>query len=221
MSYIPALELYGAFFNRTRGGWLKDGSNGEGTAILKHGKAINAVAFALIAWMCTDSFVIGFLSGAGMFAGQSLGWGRYIGALGGWEDEELREVGFIDAVIAWLRPTGTPMFVANPGEPQRYRYADIRRLMAWGFAGLTLRGLVWAVCLALPISAYMIYNGQNPTGAVAAVLFVGACMGLVYGSAIHTYKYHPLAQNPRGLGWQGGEFYFGALIYGVYGLVFF
>ena len=111
--------LLGAFFNRLRG----SGLNGA--------RYINALAFgAFCGWLANDFMTAGFATVA-MFFGQSLGWGRYIGALGGWEDKELKEVWFIDALIA--------PFTNN--------------MRLWGYYGLMLRGMFWGGCISLAVQS--------------------------------------------------------------------
>ena len=211
---LPLQMLCGAAANRIRGGWFDGATAQEGGAFLAYGKAINVFLFAAMVWACTGSVLLAVMCGVGMYGGQSFGWGRYVGALGGWEDKELREVAAIDVLIRWMRPKAQPMFVANPNEEQRYHYDNAGWLMAWGFAGLCLRGAVWGLCLAVPMMIYGLTQGQNNLAPALTVIAVGASMGLVYATAIHTYKNHPLAINPRGLGWQAGELYFGAILWG-------
>ena len=149
--------LLGAFFNRVRGGWL----------LPKYNRTVNAIAFGITFF--TDCIVNSVLMMIAMFTGMSLGWGRYIGALGGWETRELSEVKFIDWFISPLK----------------------KRARIWGFAGLTLRGLL----VGLPIA--FIDNNICP-------LIAGLLMGICY--------LIPISIVGR-KGWEYGEIVFGAILW--------
>jgi hypothetical protein len=110
--------ILGAIFNRLRGSGIRGG------------RWINVIAFGfLCGWLYTP--IIGVFAALGMAIGQSLGWGRYIGALGGWEQQELKEVWFIDAVISPLK----------------------HNMRLWGFVGLMLRGMFWGACIGISIGS--------------------------------------------------------------------
>ena len=84
----------GAFMNRVRGGFIEN---------FPMRRTMNALIFGMSVVAFTQSWW-GLLGVLGMFVGQSLGWGRYIGALGGWEKYKLEEVKFIDFLIKPLAP---------------------------------------------------------------------------------------------------------------------
>lgn len=117
---------------------------------IPHGRYINAAIFGVCAFVSTENYWALLTASMGMFFGSFLGWGDYIGALGYGKKDDLKEVKFIDFIIKPL--------LAIP--------------VLWGFAGLTLRGLLWGACLALAFALisqpYIIY------------LILGASMGLVY-----------------------------------------
>lgn len=215
MGYLPAVEIFGAFFNRVRGGWFDGADQNEGGYFLSRGKLINVIAFALMVWICSRSIIMGLASGLGMYVGQSFGVGRYIGAINGTERRPLEEVKFIDWLIYPLRPKGTPMFVANINDEQFYKYPS-NRLIAWGLAGLSLRGFLWAMCIALPVLVFTTSNGENYFKPAMIFVITGSAMGIIYASALHAFRYHPLVKNGDGVGWQAGEFYFGAILWGSF-----
>ena len=80
------VTLAGAVMNRIRGGWL----------LARYHDLSNALAFGLVAGLAFTSWGAGAMGMLGMGLGASLGWGRYIGALGGWETRPLEEVAPID-----------------------------------------------------------------------------------------------------------------------------
>lgn len=112
---ILLFALCGALWNRIRGHGIK------------FGKIANDVAFGLLASFIVQEWWMLPVAAFFMLLGRSMGWGDYIGALGGWRKTDLEEDEFIDALI---RP-----FYNQP------------RL--WGFMGMTLRGAFWGFCLFL------------------------------------------------------------------------
>ena len=123
MLYTPlAFAVAGAFMNRVRGGMWD----------LPAGRYLNAQAFGLAVWAASGNSLTGALAMFGMVVGQAPGWGRYIGALGGWEEEELDEWWPADVLIRDMRD-----------EPK-----------LWGFTGLVLRGFFWGACLGLPLLSW-------------------------------------------------------------------
>lgn len=158
MLYILSFVL-GAFSNRVRGGWI----------FRQYNRTYNALLFGIVLGLISGDILTGLLFAVAMFTGQSLGWGRYIGALGGWETNRLEEVFFIDALIS--------------------SFKDKMRL--WGFMGLTLRGILWGSCLALPVMSIIPVIG-------------GALMGVCYWIAIKLFDR---------AGWEYAEFLFGGVLW--------
>ncbi|GEM_PF-4332180 len=123
------IAFLGGFFNAVRGGqwriWL--GLDEEKTKLI-NSDVINALAFGILAMALTGDIYLGLHAAVGMMLGASSGWGDYIGALGGWRKDNLKENRFIDFLIYPLR----------------------RWPLIWGAAGLTIRGAWWGFCLASP-----------------------------------------------------------------------
>lgn len=216
----PVAEIFGAYFNNVRGDNAPEGADVRPYRFM--GRMINVVAFGLFLFASTYTYgaglaaLFGFASALGMWAGQAPGWGRYIGALAGTEKEPLEEVKWIDRMIAPLHPDNVP----------NSRLGPIGQMMAWGFAGCTLRGTWWGVCLSLPVTVLYLcgltpwIEGDFSTG-VAWMIITASAFGIVYGVVIHTYKHHPLfAANPIGKSWGASEPYFGALIWGAFAVAF-
>lgn len=110
-----------------------------------------------------------------MQLGQSLGWGRYIGALFGTEKEKLEEVWFIDVIIKPLK----------------------NDMQLWGAAGLALRGMFWASCIAVAtLSPWL--------------PFIGVLMPVCYYLA---WIFSQEAKNPAGTAWETGEILWGAILW--------
>lgn len=114
MEFIVA-AIAGACFNRLRGSGVS------------YGKTINDVAFGVAVWLTTGRLTSGALGVLAMAIGRAPGWGRYIGAMHGWETEELKEWEPIDWLIKPLR----------------------HDMVLWGTVGLCLRGMFWGACLSL------------------------------------------------------------------------
>ena len=117
--------------NRVRGGFIEN---------FPMRRTMNALIFGMSVVAFTQSWW-GLLGVLGMFVGQSLGWGRYIGALGGWEKYKLEEVKFIDFLIKPLAP------LSKHRGHGVYKHSPKAALMRWGFAGLSLRGFVWSLAI--------------------------------------------------------------------------
>lgn len=108
--------------------------------------------------------------------GQSVGWGRYIGALFGTERNTLQEVWWIDAAIKPLQ----------------------NEMRWWGAAGLALRGVFWASCIAVAtLSPWL--------------PLVGVLMPACYYVAWLTSQKN---KNPAGHAWEVGEVIWGAVLWG-------
>lgn len=194
---ILLLAIFGAIFNRVRGGWI----------LSSNGGALNALAFGILVGGITGDWLAILAAALGMFAGQSFGWGRYIGASCGYEKMQLKEVWFIDALIAWLRPEPTGWLTRNYGDKSMWHYQyPTLRLRIWGIVGLSLRGLVWTTCLGVSIAYWA------PASFWWPVVFSGLSMGLVYPIA-REIAVALKTQNPNGDGWELGEFIFGAILW--------
>lgn len=122
-----SVAIAGGFFNAVRGGqwrvWLNSIEDDDLSA-----DPINAAAFGITTGLVTGNWFLALIAAAFMWLGAAGGWGDYIGALGGWRVNDLKENKFIDPLIK--------RFLQWP--------------KWWGAAGLTLRGLFWGICLALP-----------------------------------------------------------------------
>lgn len=116
------LAFLGAYANRVRGGFLGD---------LGWHKLVWPITFTLVALGTGIAPEKAFLAGILLWVGTSFRWGRYIGALGGWEKEELRGVGAIDVLI-------------SPAKSN---------MRLWGFLGTTLRGALLGVFPAVALGA--------------------------------------------------------------------
>lgn len=173
---IVFIALIGALFNRIRGGFL----------LPSQGGAVNVVAFGILAGALLQSPAAAIAAAVGMLAGQQLGWGRYIGALGGWETQPLTEVKAIDVLIVSLK----------------------KKKRLWGFAGLTLRGMLWGFLIFAPLYPF--------TGLwfILPCLLAGSLMGAVYLATISAC-FALKTKNPAGDGWEWGEAAFGAVFWAL------
>lgn len=179
----------GALWNRIRGGFIEE---------MPNRRTLNALMFGLLAFALSgDPYLIlaGFV---GMFAGQSLGWGRYIGALGGWERKELKEVDFIDNLIKDFKPEVTTKL--PDGSLLHLPYSELVR---WGFLGLALRGFVWslAIGLAFALAGY-------PEALLGAL--VGLAMPICYKIPQEILEH--LGKKDK-LMWEYGEVVFGFILW--------
>jgi hypothetical protein len=217
-SVILASAAAGALWNRIRG----DGITG--------GRYANALAFGTLVGIVSTPLT-GALAAAAMIIGQAPGWGRYIGALGGWETKPLEEWAPADALIRWLQPVRCyPFLIGTRQQVEQWR--PLWQLRAWGAAGLALRGLFWGACIfagfaLAQIIEYAISNfswtldfalGLYSAVSVSALPIVaGALMPLCYAAAMVVAKLSvPYGDNSwRGLAWEWGEYAFGALLWGA------
>lgn len=153
MIQLSFASIAGALMNRVRGGWLLPSGH----------KTANTLAFtALVGLLTFDLWQTAFAA-AGMALGQAPGWGRYIGALGGWEKFRLEEVAAIDWLIQWAKP----------------------RMRLWGFCGLTLRGALWGLCLVPTAgSLWPVAGGMLMGVCYAATLYVWYRKGWEYGEVL-------------------------------------
>jgi hypothetical protein len=109
------------------------------------------------------------------------GWGRPIGAVGGWEDKPLEEFKPLD----WLASTITKAIAGKPEEHKQI----------WGFVWLSYYGILTGFLLSLT------------TGNILSILTFGA-MGAVYWSVFQFYKWRGRAAFE---GWETAEIVFGAI----------
>lgn len=161
----------GAIMNRIRGGMWN----------LPACRILNALAFGLAVWAIITP-LYGLAALVAMLVGQAPGWGRYIGALGGWEKKKLEEWKPVDFLIKPLRSN----------------------IVAWGFAGMTLRGGFWGGCIALVASSWF-------------PLLAGLTMGACYYATIEACRALK-TKNPNGDGWEWGEVVFGCILWGSTGV---
>lgn len=143
------------------------------------GKIANDIIYGFVIFFLTFSYPIALISIPAMSAGRSFGWGDYIGALFGYRKTKLKEVVFIDFLIKPL----------------------INFSIVWGFIGLSLRGLVWSLFLALPLYFYIGSNAQF-------LALVGLSMGV-------TYKLCRMLVNDDSKAWALGERVFGSILWGT------
>ena len=143
---------------------------------IRHGKYVNAVAFGICAAISTGDYLALPSCAVGMFLGSMKGWGDYIGAMAYGKKEDLKEVEWIDFLIKPL----------------------LSRPVLWGFAGLTLRGLLWGACLAASFALisqpFLIY------------LILGVAMGPVY----YLVKILDATENRM---WPHSEWLYGAVLW--------
>ena len=203
--------FWGGLMNRFRGGLMLCEATtpkmiwrafhrhiGENVIIPKNRDWVNAVVFGLMVLMVTHHSFTAIYAVLGMLAGSSYGWGRYIGAIGGWEQGPLEEDELVDLFIGWLKPNSHEG-IDEAGNLVTI-YSSQNKLFWWGMVGLSLRGVHWAWFL-IPIAGWW-------------VLLVGAQMGVAY------YLMLKLARNLnrtnwKGDGWEWGEICYGALLWGT------
>lgn len=151
--------------------------------------ALNVAIYALTVYYVTGNYQLALLSAPAMWVGAMVGWGDYIGALGGWRKDNLKEWFPIDVLIGKLR----------------------RWPRWWGFAGLTLRGIFWAAWLATPF--FML--GYSSIG--GRLLLTGLFMGAIYGISISYAKSRIPEGDWQGMGWGLGEILWGFTLWSALG----
>ena len=179
------LALLGGFANAIRGGQWREWFNvPEGQLRWISSDALNAIMYAIAVYIATGDVYVSLASAPLMWLGATIGWGDYIGALGGWRHDDLKENRFIDTLITHLKFS-----------PQ-----------AWGCAGLAIRGIFWGACLSLPF----FWLGQI----VTAVSFIsmGALMPLAYWLAIQ-WANRRAGDKWQSAGWALGEIFFGIILW--------
>lgn len=171
--------ILGAFINAYRGGQFG-----------KNGKFINASTFGFCSALASG-FQPAFAAQALMMrVGSSWGWGAYISAIAGRHTDlgKLTEQAFIDRMIR--------------------KYHSLEKQRKWGFYGLTIRGLVWGICLAI-VPAVLGYYATAVSQVVA-----GASMGYIYRAVI---AWGDRPHNDEGLvldrTWALSEWAYGAVLW--------
>lgn len=150
------IELIGGISNAVRGGQWKEWLSPPEDSVWRKipSDAINATIYAITVLATTANPILAAMCFAAMWIGAAKGWGDYIGALGGWRVDSLKEVRWIDAIIKPL----------------------ITKPKLWGWAGLSIRGVFWGACLAAPFAYYGLPRVD--------FIILGATMPLCYWLAI-------------------------------------
>ncbi len=185
--------IIGAVSNAVRGGqWRKwfglEAVNKETGKFEKYNwissDGLNAFIYGICVFAATRNVWLALVSAALMWVGAKAGWGDYVGALGGWRVDGLKENVVIDFFIRPLR-----------------KYPKW-----WGFAGLTIRGAFWGAML----STAFFYYGYN----TIAVSFIarGALMGAAYWAALAWSKNRVNDEQGK-CGWGLGEIFFGKILW--------
>lgn len=186
----------GGIANAIRGGQWRDWMKRAGGRWAKleeklgwvSSDALNAFIYFLAFLLSSGDLYLAVAAAALMWIGASTGWGDYIGALGGWRSDNLKENKYIDKLI---RPL-------------------IYRPRWWGFAGLTIRGAWWALLLSVPL----FYAGE--IGNAFNFIVHGAMMGAAYWAAFAwlAYRFPNLPEEDRQQGgWGLGEIFFGVVLW--------
>lgn len=218
--------LFGALMNRIRGGQVFPRPTGlasrmrglpfvwsflhTSTGTPRARDFVNAMAFGGFVWIVLKHWESGAFAALAMALGSSLGWGRYIGALGGWENRRLEEVVPIDWLISGWKPESKPI-------PNKtiFTHEPKWKLQLWGLSGLCLRGMLWGAALTLPIIHYIVVFQQQDVDFNIFIfpLYAGVTMPLAYTLALVTAI---VMKRPD---WQGktteyGEIYYGLALWG-------
>lgn len=183
-------RIVGMIMNATRGGqWRAFLGIPESKYKWLDSDPINATAYMLMVYYMTSNLYLSIFSWPAMLVGAMLGWGTYIGALGGWVKTGLNKLPYVDFFIRPLR----------------------RWPRWWGFVGLTIRGALWGAILSIPFFCFG-YNGLP-------FIYMGATMGICYIVAIRwTHTRIPTGEW-QGAGWGLGEIFFGYPLWGALSLV--
>lgn len=170
--------LIGAFSNAFRGGQFKTKTSPD---------IVNAIIFGLCS-VAASFQPFFFLQSTLMFLGSSWGWGAYITAIGKGLTalNQMIEQPFIDRFIT--------------------RWCTLDKQQTWGFWGLTIRGLIWGICLAIMPAILQYWYSA------AAFILAGLSMGLVYKATIN-WGLKRDAPIILGNGWACSEWAFGAVLF--------
>ncbi len=178
--------LIGAISNAIRGGQWRGWLGVTGKYEWFPSDTINALIYGIVVYYVTSNPLIAAVSMPLMWLGALPGWGDYIGALGGWRIDNLKEIKLIDILISPLK----------------------KRPKWWGFAGLTIRGLYWGFILSLPFFWFDIST------AISFIL-CGSSMGIAYWAALNWMKYRigKVSDEWTQAGWGLGEIFYGAILW--------
>lgn len=134
--------VVGAVMNAVRGGqwrvwlgpeWQATDDNGRHVKLpWLSSDMLNELGFGVTVLLLTGNAWLAAACAVAMAAGARPSWGEYIGALGGWQADNMVGVRIIDKIIAPLK----------------------RWPRWWGFAGLTLRGAWWCGCIAAVMALF-------------------------------------------------------------------
>ncbi len=185
--------IIGAISNPIRGGqwrkWFGVEEVDEATGKFKKlnwvsSDGLNALIYGICILVAVHNVWFALLSAALMWVGAKAGWGDYIGALGGWRFAGLKENIIIDFFIRSLK-----------------KYPKW-----WGFAGLTIRGAFWGLCLS---ASYWWCHQYD-----IALEFIarGSLMGVAYWAALAWSK-NRINDTQGKCGWGLGEIFFGWILW--------
>lgn len=177
--------IIGAISNALRGGQWRIWFGLKDRYGWVNSDAINAAIFMATVYWLTGNLYLSLASFPAMWLGASIGWGDYIGALGGWRKDALQEWKPIDLLITPLK----------------------RWPRVWGFAGLSLRGQLWGTIIAIPF----FYFGYHATA--FKFIYLGSTMGICYLAAIEWMRTRIPTGEWQGAGWGIGEIFFGGILW--------
>lgn len=175
----------GGIANRLRGGGvvLLPGEATDGHKRTQVRRVIYLTALAAIVLLSGGTLWQAAMSALVVFLMLLTGWGRPIGAIGGWEDKKLEEFAPLDWISNFVLK-----HIIKGGTVQQ-------RLQTWGFVWLSCYGIFTGFLLFLT------------TGSVFSILTFGA-MGAAYWSVFQLYKWRRRAAFE---GWETAEIVFGAI----------
>lgn len=212
--------LFGALGNRINGG-LKDAlPDGKIKDLITRLGSVNIMlGMFFITMLLSHGLIMAIFATAGMYAGQSWGWGRYVGALGRWEQRELKEVAFIDHLLArWgIKPQSSQNGQDVKGG-KLYTHTPAHKLQQWGFVGLALRGSMWGSCIwVCMVFAWILswiigiwFAGFDVAFPAPWPVIGGLLMPLVYYQCIEAAR---LIWGKPGKGWPLAEWAFGGILW--------
>lgn len=170
------IEIIGAISNAIRGGQLP----------IKGGRYINAALFGLVVIFVTMNPWLGLACVPAMYLGSKPGFGKYPGAVGGWETKNLTGQIYIDALIAHL----------------------VDRPVLWGLAGLLIRGMFWGICVAIPFACFGYYE------TAVWLIALSATLPLTVGASCHWAKRFEKYTTAWGsIAWSANELIYGAILW--------
>lgn len=160
--------ISGAVINRIRGGLL-------GASLPKgRGDDLAAALFGALVGAATAEWWVILAFAAAFRIGEAHGWGHWMGVA--------------------VQSAGAARTDESPIDDLLDHEPDLDR---WAFYGLTLRGLLWGTCLAVPAGFISLW-------ASLAFIAAGATMGLLYFAT----RYVPTDPSTR---WALGEYFMGAV----------